>query len=66
MQAAQPPDSAEVDLTGYEGCAVVILGRDGGGWVFSAKVIDQAGPIFATVLIQLFEEERKHARYSQD
>jgi len=57
MQAAQPPDSAEVDLTKYEGCAIVVLGRDGGGWVYSARVIDQAGPIFAAVLVQLFGDE---------
>jgi len=36
MQAAQPPESGELDLTEYEGKAITVRGHDGGGWIYSA------------------------------
>ena len=51
MQAAQSPESAEVHLTEYEGKAIAVQGHAGGGWIYSASVIDNAGPI-VTVLVQ--------------
>ena len=38
MQAAQSPESGELTLTEREGAWLVIEGRDGGGWVYSAEV----------------------------
>ena len=57
MQAAQPPDSAELDLTGYEGRAIMVSGHDGGGWIYSARVISMAGPILTAVVEQVFGQE---------
>jgi hypothetical protein len=54
MQAAQPPESREIDLTKYEGQAIMVRGHDGGGWIYSAEVIDQAGPILTAVVQQVF------------
>lgn len=54
MQAAQSPQSAELDLTDYEGQAVMVHGRNAGGWIYSAAVIDQAGPILTAVVQQVF------------
>lgn len=49
------PESAELDLTPYEGKAVMVSGRDGGaGWVYSAQVVDEAGPILTAVVYQVF------------
>jgi hypothetical protein len=53
-QAAQPPESKEIDLAPYEGQAIMIRGDASGGWIYSAEVIDQAGPILTTVVQQVF------------
>ena len=54
MQEARPPESAELDLTEYEGKAIMVRGYGGGGWIYSAEVIDQAGPILTAVVQQVF------------
>ena len=54
MQAAQPPDSAELDLSDYEGRAIMVSGHDGGGWIYSARVASMAGPILTAVVQQVF------------
>ena len=54
MQAAQPPESREIDLIEYEGQAIMVRGHDGGKWIYSAEVIDQAGPILTTVVRHIF------------
>jgi len=54
MQAAVPPETAELDLSAYEGQASMVRGHDGGGWIYSAVVIDQAGPILTAVVLEAF------------
>jgi hypothetical protein len=54
MQASVPPETAELDLSAYEGKAVMVRGHDGGGWIYSAAVIDQAGPILTAVVREVF------------
>jgi hypothetical protein len=51
MQEARSPESKELDLAPYEGCAIAVRGHDGGGWIYSAEVIDQGGPLL-TALVQ--------------
>ena len=58
MQAAQPPDSAELDLSDYEGRAIMVSGHDAGGWIYSATVISMAGPILTAVVQEVFGQER--------
>ena len=36
----------------YEGRAIMVQGHDGGGWVYSAQVVDHAGPILTAVVAQ--------------
>jgi len=57
MQAAQPPDSAELDLSEYEGTAIMVSGRDAGGWIYSARVVSMAGPILTAVVQEVFGDE---------
>jgi len=57
MQAAQPPDSAELGLTEYEGRAIMVSGHDGGGWIYAARVVSMAGPILTTVVRQVFGQD---------
>ncbi len=55
MQAAVSPEFEELDLTAYEGCAIMVCGHDGGGWIYSARIVDRAGPILTAVVLKLFE-----------
>lgn len=51
MQAAQAPESGELDLSRYEGQAVILQGRAGGGWVYGARVVSTFAP-WPTLLIR--------------
>ena len=53
-QAAVTPESGEVDLSEYEGHAILVSGRGGGGWIYAADVVDAAGPILTAVVQRLF------------
>ncbi|MHC4475120.1 MAG: hypothetical protein ACYTEL_05730 [Planctomycetota bacterium] len=54
MQESVPPETGELDLTQYEGSVIAIQGHDGGGWIYSAGVIDTAGPIVTALALQIF------------
>ena len=54
MQAAMSPESGEIQLGVLEGKAIMVAGLDNGDWIFSADVIDQAGPILTAVVASLF------------
>ena len=53
-QGLRPPESAELDLTQYEGRAVLIRGHVDSGWVYSVEVIDQATPIVTKLVQHVF------------
>lgn len=57
MQAAVSPEVEELDLDQYEGSAIMVCGHDSGGWIYSARVIDQAGPILTAVVLEVFDED---------
>lgn len=38
MQAAQTPESAQINLSNYEGKNIQVSGRLSGCWIFSAEV----------------------------
>ena len=59
LQEAMPPEARELNLTEYEGQAIMVRGHDGGGWIYSAEVIDVAGPILTAVVQQVFGETAK-------
>jgi hypothetical protein len=51
MQEARAPESAELDLRPYQGALVIIEGRDAGGWVYSAAVVQRIDqPLLALAL----------------
>jgi len=54
MQEAVPPESKDLPLAQYEGQAIMLSGLPGGEWVYSATVIDRAGPILTQVVQQVF------------
>jgi methylaspartate ammonia-lyase len=47
----------EMDICKYEGMAIAVKGYGGGDWVYSAEIIDQAGPIVAVLLAKVFGQE---------
>ena len=53
-QAAQTPESGEIDLTKYEGTTIMVEGYGIGGWIFESEIIDHAGPILGVVVQKLF------------
>jgi hypothetical protein len=57
MQEARSPESDEINLQDYEGKAILVQGHNGGGWIHSAAIIDQAGPILTMLVEKLFGEE---------
>ena len=49
------PESGELNFDQYEGQVIMIRGLDQGGWIYSAEVIDTAGPILSAVIEKLFQ-----------
>jgi hypothetical protein len=47
------PESQEVDLSLYDGRAIMVRGLDSGNWIYSAEVIEVAGPILSAVVERL-------------
>lgn len=56
MTAAMAPDAAKLDLSQYEGCAVMVQGHADIEWIYDAHIIDNTGPIFTTVVRYIFSE----------
>ena len=56
MQTAQSPESAELDLAKYENSAIAVQGHLSGDWIYSARVIDTAGPIVTALVKHVFAE----------
>ena len=52
-QEAAPPEQEEIDLAEYEGTAIMVTGYDAGSWIYSAEIIDKAGPILSAVVERL-------------
>ena len=53
-QEARPPESGELNLTEYEGKAIMVTGYIDSSWVYEASVEDVAGPILTTVVQKVF------------
>ncbi|MCC2112535.1 MAG: hypothetical protein KDJ16_10920 [Hyphomicrobiales bacterium] len=49
-QAAMSPDAGELDLSAYEGAAVMVEGFLDSGWLYEAAVVDSAGPILTDLV----------------
>lgn len=54
MQEPMPPESKEIDLKQYEGRALMVGGHYGGGWIYTAHIVEEAGPILTAVVKQVF------------
>ena len=56
MQMAVPPETGEIKLTKHEGTAIAVQGHYGGGWIYSAKVVDTGSPIVTALALQVFDQ----------
>jgi hypothetical protein len=54
---AEPQAPIPLDLTKYEGKVIMVGGKLRGGTMYTAKVIDEAGPILTTVVLELFGKD---------
>lgn len=63
QQASQPPQLHELDLSEHEGETIMVSGDDGGEWLWSATIIDEAGPILAAVVHKLCQETRQKGEH---
>lgn len=52
-----PPESRKIDLSEYEGKIIEVSGRDSGDWIYSAKVVEEAGPVLSDFLKKVFLKE---------
>jgi hypothetical protein len=52
-----PPEAQEIDLKKHEGKAIMVRGRYGGGWIYSAEIIDLAGPILSALVQKVFSKD---------
>ena len=54
MQAAIAPEVQEISVKKQEGKAIMVEGRSSGGWIYSAELIDTAGPILSALVQKVF------------
>ena len=53
MQAAIAPEVQKISVKTQEGKAIMV-GRSSGGWIYSAELIDTAGPIMSALVQKVF------------
>ncbi len=61
-QAAMSPEAAEIPLAAYEGRAIMVAGIDQGERVYSAEVVEVAGPILSAVTQHVFDRPARLAQ----
>ncbi len=52
-----PPESRKIDLSEYEGKIIEVSGQDTGDWIYSAEVVEEAGPVLSDFLKKVFLKE---------
>ncbi len=53
IQEARSPESGEMDLSEYEGCLLLVEGRENGDWICSAQVVDQCDAAMSEAVLAL-------------
>ncbi|MBN1236733.1 MAG: hypothetical protein JW999_11920 [Methanotrichaceae archaeon] len=59
MQAAVAPEVQEIALKKNEGKAIMVRGHKSGDWIYSAEIIDVAGPIQNALVQKVFAQSLK-------
>ena len=56
MQAAVAPEVQEISVKKHEGKAIMVTGRSSDGWIYSAELIDTAGPILSALVKKMLSQ----------
>lgn len=59
MQEARPPESGAIDLSDYEDKAIMVTGYGSGPWIYSAEIMETAGPMLTAVVGKLFTYKKE-------
>jgi N-acetylmuramoyl-L-alanine amidase len=51
---SQPPGAGEVDLSDFENKIIEVSGAENEGWIYSAVVVEEAGPVLSDFLRKVF------------
>jgi N-acetylmuramoyl-L-alanine amidase len=62
IQAAQSPEAEEIDLSKFVDKVLVVNGHPAGGWLYSAQVAEEAGPVLSNFLEIYFSEEERQKK----
>ena len=54
MDDSLPPENNEIDLSMYKEKIIEVNGIDSGDWIYSARVVEEAGPVLADFLKKVF------------
>lgn len=54
LNESRPPENSEIDLSMYKEKIIEVNGFDSGGWIYSARVVEEAGPVLADFLKKVF------------
>ncbi|MCP5104806.1 MAG: N-acetylmuramoyl-L-alanine amidase [bacterium] len=54
MDEAHPPENGRIDISKYEGKIIEVCGDTGADWLYSARVIEEAGPVLSDFLKKVF------------
>lgn len=55
IQAGHGPEAQAIDLRPYEGHVIMVTGERDEGWVRSARIIDEAGPLLTVIILKIYE-----------
>ncbi|MCJ7445474.1 MAG: hypothetical protein MUO26_13300 [Methanotrichaceae archaeon] len=58
IQAAINPEVQEISLRKHEGKAIMVIGKGSDDWIYSAELIDLAGPIVSTLVQKVFKKDK--------
>jgi hypothetical protein len=62
MIEARSPESGELNLEDYGGSVIMVWSQgSGGGWLYDAKIVDQAGPILTALALRIFGQDNQTA-----
>ena len=56
LQASITPEAQEISVKKHEGKAIMVRGHYSGDWIYSAEVIDLAGPILNALVQKVFRK----------
>ena len=51
---SQPPGTGEIDLSKYDNKIIEVSGTENEGWIYSAVVVEEAGPVLSDFLRKVF------------